>query len=67
MDQVTASFGFSCILTNVTLLLFLMFSNLAGSQILGSHPLSLNSLETSLYCLVVSGGAEKAESFLPLW
>lgn len=47
-----------------------VFSNLAGSQILGSHPSSLDSLETSLYCLVVSGGAERAESrqiFLPLW
>lgn len=65
-----AAFSFSCIFTNGLLLLFLMFGNLAGSQILGSHPLSLGSLKPSLYCLLVSGGAERAESrqiFPPLW
>lgn len=67
---ITASFGFSCIFTNAPLSPFLMLSNLAGSPILGSHPLSLSSLHTWLYCLLVSGGAERAESrqiFLFLW
>lgn len=66
---VAASVGFSLMFINVPLLLFHMFSNLAGFQVLGSHPLSLDSLDISLYCLLVSGDAERAESrenFLPL-
>lgn len=45
-------------LAYLQMLQFLMLSNLAASQVLGSHPLSLHSLGTSLYCLLVSAGTE---------
>lgn len=62
VDWITALVGFSCIFTNMFLLPFLMNSNLPGSEILGSHPFSLSSLDTLLYYLLVSGGAERPES-----
>lgn len=62
VDWITALVGFSCIFTNMFLLPFLLNSNLRGSEILGSHPFSLSSLDTLLYYLLVSGGAERPES-----
>lgn len=45
-------------LAYLQMLQFLMFSNLAASHVLGSHPLSLDSWGTSLYCLPVPAGTE---------
>lgn len=63
VDWITALVGVSCIFTNMFLLPFLRNSNFPGSEILGSHPSSLGSLDTPLYYLLVSAGAaERPES-----